>query len=262
MRILFIGDLVGKPGRQILRAEIDRLVDRYRTDFVIANVENSAGGFGVTPEIAQEVLSAGVHCLTSGNHIWDRKEIGPYLEDEPRLLRPLNYPPPAQGRGTWVGETAAGVRVGVLNLMGRVFMTPLLCPFLSADEALRELHQQTRVIVVDFHAEATSEKIAMAWYLDGRASAVIGTHTHVQTADERVLPGGTACITDVGMTGSHDGIIGIERPLALQRFLTQRPVRFSTAMGNVHLKGALIDIDETSGRARSISRISIPDAGS
>jgi metallophosphoesterase (TIGR00282 family) len=258
MRILFIGDLVGAPGRRVLAEELDRLVDRQRADFVIANVENAAGGFGVTPQIARETLDLGVHCLTSGNHIWDRKEILPYLDEEPRLLRPHNFPSPAPGKGLYVGESAAGVRVGILNLMGRVFMPPLLCPFLTADEAVRALRQQAQVVIVDFHAEATSEKLALGWHLDGRVSAVIGTHTHVQTADERVLPGGTAYITDVGMTGPHDSVIGVEKNLALERFFTQRPVRFNTASGDVRLKGALIDVDEASGRARSIQRLSAP----
>jgi hypothetical protein len=259
VRILFIGDLVGSAGRRALDEHLGRLVDRHRADYVIANVENIAGGFGVTPQLAREVLALGVHCLTSGNHIWDRREIGDYLKEEPRLLRPLNFPPPAPGNGMHVGETAAGVRVGVLNLMGRVFMPPLLCPFLAADTALRELREQAAVVVVDFHAEATSEKQALAWHLDGRVSAVLGTHTHVQTADERVLPGGTAAITDVGMTGAHDSVIGIEKALALQRFLTQRPVRFNAAGGDPRLQGVILDIDEASGRARSIARVNAPE---
>ncbi len=259
MRILFIGDVVGAPGRRVLADALDRLVDRQRADFVIVNVENAAAGFGVTPQIAREALALGVHCLTSGNHIWDRKEILPYLDEEPRLLRPLNFPDPAPGRGIYVGESAAGARVAVVNLMGRVFMPPLLCPFQSADAALRALKERAQVVVVDFHAEATSEKQAMAWYLDGRVAAVIGTHTHVQTADERVSPAGTAAITDVGMTGPHDSVIGIERALALERFLTQRPVRFNTATGGVFLKGVLLDVDESTGRARSITRVSVPE---
>jgi hypothetical protein len=259
MRILFIGDLVGSAGRRALADHLGRLVERHRADYIIANVENAAGGFGVTPEIAREVLSLGVHCLTSGNHIWDRREISDYLKEEPRLLRPLNFPPPAPGRGIHVGETASGVKVGVLNLMGRVFMPPLLCPFVTADAAVRELREQAPVVVVDFHAEATSEKQALAWHLDGRVSAVLGTHTHVQTADERVLPGGTAAITDVGMTGAHDSVIGIEKALALQRFLTQRPVRFNAAGGDPRLQAVLVDVDDTSGRARSILRVNAPE---
>jgi len=258
MRILFIGDLVGSPGRRALAEHLNRLVDRHRADFIVVNVENSAGGFGVTPAIARETLQLGVHCLTTGNHVWDRKEIVPYIDEEPRLLRPLNFPDPAPGRGVYVGETADGTPVAVINLMGRVFMPPLLCPFQTADAALRDLNGRAAVVLVDFHAEATSEKQALAWHLDGRATAVVGTHTHVQTADERVLPGGTAAITDVGMTGPHDSVIGIETPLALERFLTQRPVRFSTASANVRLKGVLIDADERSGRARSITRLSEP----
>jgi hypothetical protein len=259
MRILFIGDLVGSAGRRALADHLGRLVDRHHADYVIANVENAAGGFGVTPEIAREVLALGVHCLTSGNHIWDRREISDYLKVEPRLLRPLNYPPPAPGRGIHVGEAASGVKVGVLNLMGRVFMTPLLCPFVTADAAVRELREQASIVVVDFHAEATSEKQALAWHLDGRVSAVLGTHTHVQTADERVLPAGTAAITDVGMTGAQDSVIGIEKTLALQRFLTQRPVRFNAAGGDPRLQGVLLDIDDASGRARSITRVNAPE---
>jgi hypothetical protein len=260
MRILFIGDLVGSPGRRILSERMHTLVDRQRADFVIVNVENAAGGFGVTPAIAREVLALGAHCLTSGNHIWDRKEIFGYLDEEPRLLRPLNFPPPAPGRGSYVGETAGGTRVGVLNLMGRVFMPPLLCPFRSADEAVAGLRRTTPVIVVDFHAEATSEKQALAWYLDGRVSAVIGTHTHVQTADEKLLPGGTAAITDAGMTGPHESVIGIERALAIERFLSQRPLRFNTASGDVRLNGVVLEVDEASGQARSIERLNLHEA--
>lgn len=259
MRVVVIGDVNGKAGRRMLREHLPRLVGRHQADFVVANVENAADGFGVTPELCEEFLAAGVDCLTSGNHIWDKAEILDYLPGQPRLLRPLNYPEGAPGAGAYVGETPGGIPVAVVNLMGRVFMPPCDDPFPKADGVLARLAPRARVILVDMHAEATSEKMAMAFHLDGRVSAVFGTHTHVPTADERILAGGTAYITDLGMTGAYDSVIGIEKELALRRFLTGMPVRFSTAKRDPRLCGALIDIDEGTGRARAIERICVRD---
>jgi len=257
LRLLFIGDIVGRSGREALARELDRLVDRYAVDLVVANGENAAAGFGLTPDVARELFDAGVDVLTSGNHIWDKKDIYGYLDQQSRLLRPANYPPGLPGRGWGVYETAAGVPVGVLNMEGRAFMNNLDCPFRAADQALTELAGKAKVILVDFHAETTSEKMAMGYYLDGRVSAVLGTHTHVQTADERVLAGGTAYLTDVGMTGSRDSVIGIRKEGALDRFLTQLPVRFEVAKKDPWLCAALISVDEHSGRATEIQRIQV-----
>lgn len=255
MRILFIGDIVGQPGRFAVRERLDRLVDRCQVDLVVANGENAAAGFGLTVDIVRELFDLGIDVITSGNHIWDKKEIFPSLEAEPRLLRPANYPPGAPGRGCGVFSTAAGLRVGVLNLEGRVFMNNLDCPFRAADRLLEDLRRQTPIILVDFHAEATSEKVALGHYLDGRVSAVVGTHTHIQTADERILPGGTGYLTDAGMTGSLDAVIGIRKELAIERFLTQLPVRFEVAKKEIALCGALFEVDEESGRALDVQRI-------
>ena len=255
MQILFIGDIFGKPGREIARRAIPALIEQRGIDFVVANVENSAAGFGVTGDIADVILSYGVDVMTTGNHVWDKKEILDYIPREPRLLRPANYPAGVPGRGSYVGRTRSGEPVGVLNLMGRVFMTPLEDPFAFAVRELEALRAKTRVILVDFHAEASSEKIAMGWHLDGRATAVIGTHTHVQTADERILPKGTAYLTDVGMTGPHDSVIGVEIEPALGRFLNAMPAKFETATGNPRLNGVLVEADEQTGRATDIERL-------
>ncbi|MCL6622346.1 MAG: TIGR00282 family metallophosphoesterase [Syntrophobacterales bacterium] len=254
MRILFVGDIVGSPGRRAVAELVPRLVDRFLVDLVVANGENAAGGIGITPQVAEELLNQGVDVLTSGNHIWKHKEIVPYLEEGDRLLRPANYPPGTPGRGVTVVETAAGHRAAILNLEGRVFMSPLECPFRTADRLLAELPPDLRTILVDFHAEATSEKLALGWYLDGRVSAVIGTHTHVQTADERILPGGTGYITDAGMTGPLNGVIGMKKEIILERFLTQRPQPFKVASAQLQLQGVLLELDET-GRCRQIQRL-------
>src|SRR6186713_690498 len=256
MHILFIGDIFGKPGREIARRAIPALVERESLDFVIANVENSAAGFGVTGDIADTILGYGVDVMTSGNHIWDKKEVLEYIPREPRLLRPANFPAGVPGRGSILGRTRTGEPVGVVNVMGRVFMSPLDDPFAVALKEIEALRAKTRVIIVDFHAEATSEKVAMAWHLDGRATAVLGTHTHVQTADERILPKGTACMTDVGMTGPHDSIIGVTVDAALGRFLTGMPAKFETAEGNPRLNGVIVEADQDTGRALEIERIS------
>jgi metallophosphoesterase (TIGR00282 family) len=256
VRILFIGDIVGRPGRDLVRRGLRGLVEHHGVDFVIANAENAAAGFGITREIGDQLLDYGVDVLTSGNHIWDKKEALDYIGAEARLLRPANFPAGVPGNGTFVGRTDAGVSVGVLNVMGRVFMTPIDDPFAVAVREIETLHARARIVFVDFHAEATSEKIAMGWHLDGRVTAVIGTHTHVQTADERILPRGTAYLTDVGMTGPHDSVVGVEIDAALGRFLTGLPARFETATANPRLNAVLIDADEKTGRATGIERLS------
>jgi metallophosphoesterase (TIGR00282 family) len=254
-RLLFVGDIVGRPGRELVRRGLGALVAHHDVDLVIANVENAAAGFGVTPDIADDLLSHGIHVMTGGNHTFDKKEILPYFEHQPRLLRPANLPAGAPGRGVFVARTAKGVPVAVVNLMGRVFMTAIDDPFRLAHDLLARLAGEARIVFVDFHAEATSEKIAMGWHLDGRATAVVGTHTHVQTADDRLLPQGTAYLTDVGMTGPHDSVIGVERHAILQRFLTGLPQKFETASENPRLHAVLIDADEATGRALAIRRI-------
>jgi metallophosphoesterase (TIGR00282 family) len=259
LRLLFVGDVIGKPGRRALHSILPRLVDHHRADFVVVNVENAAGGFGVTPEIMHELSDLPIDCYTSGNHIWDKKEGQELLSRDRRLLRPANYPEGNPGKGVYVGETAAGIPVAVLNLEGRVFMSDLDSPFLVADRLLAELDRKVKVIFVDFHAEATSEKQAIAFYLDGRVSAVIGTHTHVPTADERVLPQGTALLTDVGMTGPYESVIGMRVDRVLKRFLLQTHSSFEVAKRDVRLAAALVDIDEETGKARGIERMLIPD---
>ncbi len=256
MNLLFIGDIFGRPGRDLVRVGLEALVAAHEIDFVIANGENAAGGNGITREIGDNLLAQGVDVITSGNHIWDKKEAIDYIGVEARLLRPANYPD-APGRGSYVGRTAAGRSVGVLNLMGRVHMGSLDDPFRTADREIAALAERTPIIFVDFHAEATSEKIAMGWYLDGRVTAVVGTHTHVQTADNRVLPKGTAYLTDVGMTGPHDGVIGVERGPVLQRFLSGMPARFDAASGDPRLHAAVVAVDEATGRATAIDRLSL-----
>ena len=252
-----IGDVNGKPGREMVQNHLPALIAERQIDFSFANVENAADGFGVTPDLTERFLSFGLDCLTSGNHIWDKREILEYIPHQPRLLRPLNCPPAAPGNGLYVGETPGGVPVAVINLMGRVFMPPCDDPFRAADVALERLANRARVVLVDMHAEATSEKQAMGRYLDGRVTAVLGTHTHVPTADETILPKGTAYITDLGMTGPYDSVIGIDADLALKKFLSGMPVRFSIARRDPRLCGAFLEIDETSGRARSIERVVI-----
>jgi len=257
MRILFIGDIVGRPGRELVRHGLPAIVEHHAVDFVIANAENAAAGFGITRELGDELFEWGVDVLTSGNHIWDKKEAIDYIGTEPRLLRPANYPAGVPGRGAYVGRTADGRTVGVVNAMGRVFMTPLDDPFAVVNREIAALRSRTRIVFVDFHAEATSEKVAMGWHLDGRATAVVGTHTHVQTADERILPGGTAYLTDVGMTGPHDSVIGIDVGVALGRFLNAMPARFEPATGNPRLHAVIVEADETTGRATAIERLSL-----
>jgi 2',3'-cyclic-nucleotide 2'-phosphodiesterase len=260
MRALFIGDVFGKPGRRLLIEKLQGILHEHRIDFCVANIENAAAGFGITPQIADELLNCGIDLLTSGNHIWDKRAIIPYLADQPRLLRPHNYPRSTPGTGIFIGDTKCGVRVGVLNLQGRVFMASIDCPFTVGLAAVEQIRKQTPIILVDFHAEATSEKQAVGWFLDGRVSAVIGTHTHVQTADARVLPKGTAYMTDVGMTGPHDSVIGSIPDLALDRFLRQMPIRLEPASANLRICGAVVEIDETKGQALQIQRLNLPYA--
>jgi metallophosphoesterase (TIGR00282 family) len=255
MRLLFIGDIVGSPGRQIVADRLADIVETREIDLVIANGENSASGFGISPRLADELLETGIEVLTGGNHIWDRKDILEYLPKQPRLLRPANFADRNPGSGLYVGTARNGVPYAVLNLQGRVFMSPNDCPFRAADREIARISPNVRIIFVDFHAETTSEKEAMGWYLDGRVSAVIGTHTHVATADEHVLPQGTAYQTDVGMTGPHNGVIGMDKTAILRKFLDGQPARFEVATGDVQMNAVQIDVDETTGRARAIERL-------
>jgi metallophosphoesterase (TIGR00282 family) len=257
VKLLFIGDIIGKPGRQVISRELHRLVDRYMVDLVIANGENAAGGFGITEETANELYKCGIDVLTSGNHIWDKKDSLNFINRAEKLLRPANYPDGTPGRGSALFTTAGGAKVAVLNLEGRVFMNNLECPFRTADREISQLYTETPIIFVDFHAEATSEKASLGWYLDGRVSALIGTHTHIQTADERILPGGTAYLTDAGMTGGFDSVIGVKKEEAITKFLSQLPVKFDVAKNNLRLNGVVIVVDEQTGKALSIERINI-----
>jgi metallophosphoesterase (TIGR00282 family) len=248
MRVLFIGDIVGSPGREIVRDRLADLVSQKHIDLVIANGENSAAGFGITPKIAEELLKNGVEVISGGNHSWDRREIMEFMPHEPRLLRPSNFPDGTPGRGMYVGTAKNGVKYAVINLQGRVFLPAIEDPFRTADELLASLLADVAFVLVDFHAETTSEKIALGWYLDGRATAVVGTHTHVATADERVLPEGTAYITDVGMTGPHTGVIGMDRAAIIKKFLDGLPARFEVAQGEVQMNAVLIETDDDGPR--------------
>ncbi|HEV2299195.1 MAG TPA: TIGR00282 family metallophosphoesterase [Candidatus Acidoferrales bacterium] len=252
MRILFIGDIVGSPGRGIVKDRLADIIAQEKIDLAIANCENAASGFGITPRLAEELFAAGAEVLTGGNHIWDRKEIFDFFPHESRLVRPANFPAGAPGNGLYTGTARNGVGYAVLNLQGRTFMAPIDCPFRTAERELARIPAGVKVILVDIHAETTSEKQAMGWFLDGKVSAVVGTHTHVATADAHVLPGGTAYITDVGMTGPHDSIIGMDKQGIIERFLNGLPARFEVAEGDVQMHTALIDVDESTGRARSI----------
>ena len=257
MKIMMIGDVYGEPGRLALTKLLPKLRDQHHVDFTVVNVENSAGGFGVTQQIAESVLDLGVDVMTTGNHVWDKKETAGYIVKENRLLRPANYPEGTPGAG-YITVKAGPHRVTVINLMGRVFMNPIDCPFRKAEAILEAVGGETPIRLVDFHCEATSESVAMGWWLDGKVTAVVGTHRHVQTADERVLPGGTAYITDLGMTGPTDGVIGVDRDQILQRFLYQMPIRFETAKGPAALHGVVITVDPETGRASAIERLRLP----
>ena len=256
MQLLFIGDIVGKSGRQVLAAQLDYLVDKYRPDLVVVNCENAAAGFGVTPKIVDEFFALGCDVLTSGNHIWDRKEIFNCIDNEPRLIRPANFPKGTPGQGYYIATAKNGSKVAIINMMGQVFMSTILaCPFTKMDDLLVQLHDQADVIFIDFHAEASSEKQAFAHYLDGKVAAVVGTHTHVPTADERIFPKGTAYISDVGMTGCYDSVIGMKPGPSLNRFLTKLPQRLEVADGVAELRGVLIEINERTGLSTNIRRL-------
>jgi len=259
MNVLFIGDIMGEPGRRAMSRLLPKVVTQQVVDLVIGNGENVAGGFGITPELAQELFEMGLSVITTGNHAWDKKEILDFIRREPRLLRPANYPSGVPGQGSIVVETPAGERPAVLQLMGRTFMPTLDCPFQVARREVARLKAETHAIIVDMHAEATSEKMAMGHFLDGEVSAVVGTHTHVQTADEQILPKGTAYITDIGMTGPVNSVIGIKKELAIEKFLTQMPRRFEVASGPAVFSAVLIELDGQIGKAIRIQRFRIPD---
>lgn len=256
MKILMIGDVVAKPGRIAVLERIQDLREQHAIDLAVMNAENVAGGFSITPRLADELFANGIDVMTSGNHIFDKHEVIPYIKSQPRLLRPANYPPGTPGSGMWVGDVG-GTTVAVISVMGRVFMPPVDDPFRAVDELINSLSSDVRIRLVDMHCEATSEKNAMGWYLDGRASAVVGTHTHVQTADERILPKGTAYLTDLGMTGSYSGVIGMDRDDVLARFTSVTTKRAEHSKGDVRICAAVIDVDEESGQARSITRLSL-----
>ncbi len=255
MNVLIVGDIVGRTGRRVVKEVMRSYRKKYRADFVIANGENAAGGNGITREIADELFKEGIDFITMGNHTWDKKEILQFIEHEPCLIRPANYPPDTPGKGSAVIKLENQLKIGVINLSGRVFMTPLDCPFRTAEALVKTIARETPNIIIDFHGEATSEKIAFAWYMDGKVSAVIGTHTHVQTADERILPQGTGYITDVGMTGPQNSVLGVRTDLVIQKFLTQMPVRFEVAEGTAQLNGLFLRIDEKTGKTILVERI-------
>lgn len=255
MKILVIGDIVGSPGREAISSLIPQLKKEYDLELIIANGENAAGGSGITPKIARELFSFSIDVITTGDHIWKKREIVEIIDSEERILRPANYPSSVPGKGSVVLKGKSGLDIGIINLVGRIFMSPLECPFKVARNQVSKLREKTSIIIVDIHAEATSEKLAMGWYLDGLVSAVLGTHTHIQTADERVLPKGSAYITDLGMTGPFDSVLGRRVEQILERFITGMPTRFEMAEGNIQLQGVVCDIDPKTGRANSIERI-------
>ncbi len=257
MKVLFIGDIVGKTGRNAVKALIPSVVNKYKVDLVIANGENAAGGFGITDKIADELFGYGVHVITTGNHVWDKKEFIPQISKIDRVLRPLNYPPGVPGYGSLLYPMNNGKKVAIINLSGRVFMSNIDCPFRTGKEEVEKLAEHTNIIIIDFHAEATSEKIAFGYYMDGKVSIIIGTHTHVQTADEKILPGGAAFITDVGMTGPAHSVIGIEIDQIIQRFLTNIPMRFETAKGEGVFSAVVVEINEDTGKSTAIQRLQL-----
>jgi metallophosphoesterase (TIGR00282 family) len=255
VNILVIGDIIGSPGRTAVASLLPDIVKYYNIDFIVANGENAAGGFGLTPAIADELLNYGINVITSGNHIWDKKEIYEYLDETNRVIRPANYSDNVPGKGYTIAELPNGMKIAVISLAGRVFLTPTDCPFKKVDSLLKDIAGKASIILVDFHAEATAEKVAMGWYLDGRVSVIFGTHTHVQTADERILPKGTAYITDVGMCGPKDSVIGIEPDIIINKFLTQMPMRFKIARGDIVFNAMVINIDDMTCKAESIIRL-------
>ena len=255
MNVIILGDVVGKPGVEILRQILPQLKKQYEAEFVVVNVENAADGAGLTAKIGDQILAAGVDVMTSGNHIYDKRDVIQYMENQTRLLRPANYAPETPGRGLWIGSTNSGTQVAVLNVQGRIFMPPTECPFRTADRLIQEIGGRTSLIIVDHHAEATSEKMALGRYLDGRASVVVGTHTHVQTADEQILTNGTGYITDLGMTGPHDSVIGVQSQIIIQRFLRGMPIKFETATNDPRVSGIVVELDDRTGKTRKIERI-------
>ncbi len=257
MRVLFLGDIVGRPGRRAVRELLPSIIDKYEPHLVIANGENAAGGNGITRKTADELFLSGIDILTMGNHVWDQKEVYDFIDREERIVRPANYPPDSPGQGYVITCTADNTKIGVINLSGRVFMHPLDCPFRFLDQLLPLIRKETEVIIVDFHAEATSEKMALAWYADGRVSAIIGTHTHIQTSDERILPEGTGYITDAGMTGPRDSVLGVNVESVISKFLSLRPVRFKVASGPIQLNAIYLEIDQEKGTTKSIERINV-----
>lgn len=257
MKVIFIGDIVGKVGRQAVSACLPGLVDKHKIDLVIANGENVAAGFGLTESLVQDLFRMGVHVITTGNHVWDKKDFAGYISKENRVIRPANFAPGVPGYGSILYTLTDGTKVGVLNLSGRIFMTPVDCPFRAAQTEIETLQKDTKIIIIDLHAEATSEKVAFGYFIDGKVSAVIGTHTHVQTADEKILSGGTAYITDVGMTGPAHSVIGIDVDQIIRRFLTGMPDRFETAQGQAILSAVVIDINKDSGKASTIQRVQL-----
>ncbi|WP_019119197.1 TIGR00282 family metallophosphoesterase [Brevibacillus massiliensis] len=256
MRLLFLGDIVGSPGRNMVMEYLPRLRLKYQPDLIVVNAENAAHGRGITEKIAKELYEHGVHAITLGNHTWDNKEVFSFIDDEQRIVRPANFPAGTPGTGLTFVKTAAG-EAAIINLQGRTFLPPLDCPFVTADQLIEQAKKRTKFIFVDFHAEVTSEKQAMGWYLDGRISAMVGTHTHVQTGDERILPKGTGYITDAGMCGPRDGILGMERDTVIKKFLTQLPVRFEVADGQTQINGVLFTLDKSTGYTRKVERIRI-----
>ena len=261
MKLLFIGDIVGRPGRDLVRRHLKALAASLDADVVIANGENAAGGAGITRDNTYELLAAGIDVITSGNHVWDKRETLEFIGAEPRLLRPANYPADTPGHGSYVALSRHGVKVGVVNVMGRVFLHAIDDPFRTAEREIERVRAGgAQVVFVDMHAETTSEKMALGWYLDGKVSAIVGTHTHVQTADERILPGGTAYLTDVGMTGPHDGVIGMDRAAVIARFVSGLPVRFEPASGDARLHGVTVTADPATGKATAIERVALTEA--
>ena len=255
LNVFMVGDIVGRPGRTAVFSLVNKYRKKYKIDLIIANGENAAGGNGITYDIAQELFNNNIDVITMGNHTWDKKEIVEFIDHEPYLIRPANYPPGTPGKGSVVVKLKNNLKVGIINLSGRVFLSPLDCPFRTAEEIVSQMKRETHNIIIDFHAEATSEKIAFGWFMDGKVSAVIGTHTHVQTADERILPQGTGYITDVGMTGPRDSVLGVKTELIIEKFLTQMPVRFEVAGGVAQLNGLLLSINEATGKTETIQRI-------
>jgi len=254
---MVIADIVGKPGRKAIKTLLPKINKEYELDFIIANAENAAGGRGLTHKVMNEILSYGIDVLTMGNHVWDNKEINDFIDDEFRLIRPSNYPPFCPGQGYHIYTSGNNKKIAVINAMGRVFLPPLDCPFRITEQLIDSIKDQVDLIIVDFHAEATSEKLALAYYLDGRVTAVVGTHTHIQTADERILPRGTAYITDIGMTGPKESILGMDKDMVINKFLYQRPVRLEVAGGCAQLQGVIINVDDTSNQVKNIQRISL-----